>query len=574
MGRGLTGARRLRDVERVTPGVEPEALERFDGALNGRDLDQRGRLRLFRWRPCAAISGFPLVASKRRSPRRGDEEQQHRHAKRSHARPKEQDTSHADAPAPRALPGACVPPTVPLVMALRSKDRRIDRLLVAVGIGFAVRLLCLVRDPLLHPDGPAYLRLAANLLHGDVVRVLTGYYSPLYPALVAGLGALGLPLPLAGRVAAGIAGLAMLPFLHGVVRSLLGERAAGAAVLVAALHPALVKASAQILPESLAATLLLAWMAALLAARGARGLAAAGALAGVAYLARPEGALLLPLGVAAAAGRRHRAGGLVVYLGAGLLVMAPVVVALHARSGRWELSPREARIMRSTGLSGEKTLLGAVRQEPVAVLRRIVAGAGRQLADDAKALGPLLWLPFAFGLFGGPPRGEQAWPLLVAGAFTALPLAINPSPRYAVPLVPLLLPTTAAGLLALGARLGRGAPLAAAALGVGLTAQALWLSHPFDRACWEEVRSLLRTRYGADHALVAVDGRFAYGAGWEAVVPDTTDPDDALALARRTGTRLWMTRPSWIRGWHVPTQAKPAARPCGGTFVLFELEDQ
>jgi len=109
---------------------------------------------------------------------------------------------------------------------------------------------------------------------------------------------------------------------------------------------------------------------------------------------------------------------------------------------------------------------------------------------------------------------------------------------------------------------------------VGLTTQALLLSHPFDRACWEEVRSLLRTRYGADHALVAVDGRFAYGAGWEAVVPDTTGPDHALALARRTGTRLWMTRPSWIRGWHVPTQAKPAARPCGGTFVLFELEDQ
>ena len=300
-------------------------------------------------------------------------------------------------------------------------------------------------------------------------------------------------------------------------------------------------------------------MAALLAARGARGLAAAGALAGVAYLARPEGALLLPLGVAAAAGRRHRAGGLVVYLGAGLLVMAPVVVALHARSGRWELSPREARIMRSTGLSGEKTLLGAVRQEPVAVLRRIVAGAGRQLADDAKALGPLLWLPFAFGLFGGPPRGEQAWPLLVAGAFTVLPLAINPSPRYFVDRT----------VRRYGLQI-----MEQPADYPGVTAQALWLSHPFDRACWEEVRSLLRTRYGADHALVAVDGRFAYGAGWEAVVPDTTDPDDALALARRTGTRLWMTRPSWIRGWHVPTQAKPAARPCGGTFVLFELEDQ
>jgi hypothetical protein len=298
---------------------------------------------------------------------------------------------------------------------------------------------------------------------------------------------------------------------------------------------------------------------------------------GAAYLTRPEGAFLLPLGVVVAAGRRHRVGGLVLYVGAALLVMAPMIVALHARSGRWELSPREGRIMRSTGLSGEETLLGAVRREPRAVLQRVAKGAGRQLVDDAKALGPLLWFPFAVGLASGRPRGEQAWPLLVAGAFTVLPLAMNPSPRYAVPLVPLLLPTTALGLLALGARLGQRAavaPLAATALGVGLTMQAMWLSHPFDRACWEEVRSLLRTRYGADHALVAVDGRFAYGAGWEEVVPGTTDPDEALALARRTGTRLWMTRPSWIRGWPVPAQARPVARPCGGTFVLFELEDR
>src|SRR5439155_381166 len=124
----------------------------------------------------------------------------------------------------------------------------------------------------------------------------------------------------------------------------------------------------------------------------ARGLAAAGALAGVAYLARPEGALLLPLGVAAAAGRRHRAGGLVVYLGAGLLVMAPVVVALHARSGRWELSPREARIMRSAGLSargrgarGGPHRAGVVAQSP---LRPGLLGGGALAAADPLRRGP------------------------------------------------------------------------------------------------------------------------------------------------------------------------------------------
>jgi len=55
-------------------------------------------------------------------------------------------------------------------------------------------------------------------------------------------------------------------------------------------------------------------------------------------------------------------------------------------------------------------------------------------------------------------------------------------------------------------------------------------------------------------------------------VPPTADPDDALALARRSGARLWLTRPAWIRPpWTPPADAHAVARPCGGTFVLFEV---
>src|SRR5439155_513883 len=80
---------------------------------------------------------------------------------------------------------------------------------------------------------------------------------------------------------------------------------------------------------------------------------------------------------------------------------------------------------------------------------------------------------------------------------------------YAVPLVPLLLPATAAGLLALGERLGRHARVATAALGVALVVQALWVSHPFDAACSREVSRLVLQRYGPGQALGAVDRRFA-----------------------------------------------------------------
>src|SRR5204862_131476 len=175
------------------------------------------------------------------------------------------------------------------------------------------------------------------------------------------------------------------------------------------------------------------------------------------------------------------------------------------------------------------------------MLARMAEGVARQVLYDATALGPLCAIPFLLGV--GAAR-ETRGPLAVAAWFTALPLALNPSPRYAVPLVPLLLPATAAGLLALGERLGRHARVATAALGVALVVQALWVSHPFDAACSREVSRLVLERYGPGQALVAVDGRFAYGARGRALVPPTTDPDDALAPARRSGARPWLTRPA------------------------------
>ena len=199
-------------------------------------------------------------------------------------------------------------------MPLRGQPRPGGPLAAALAVGLAVRVLRLLRDPLIHPDGPAYLGLASGLLHGKVLAVLGGYYSPLYPAAVAGLAASGLRLELAGRATALLAGLAALPLVHALVRRLAGERAADAAVLLAAVHPALVKSSAQVLPETLAGALLLAWLV-------ARRAGVAGALAGAAYLARPEGLLLLPLGLWRL--RRARLGALVRYAGVAVAVMAP-----------------------------------------------------------------------------------------------------------------------------------------------------------------------------------------------------------------------------------------------------------
>jgi len=438
--------------------------------------------------------------------------------------------------------------------------RRRTLLIVALAVGLAVRLARLALDPLIHPDGPAYLAIAMDVVGGRFGRVLGGYYSPLYPTLVALPAALGVPLELAGRLTALLAGLAALPLLDAFVRRRLGASAAVAAVLVAAVQPALVKASAQVLPETLAATLILGWLVALPDAP-----AAGGVLAGLAYLARPEGVLLLPLGLVRLRARR------VGYVGAALLVMAPALIALRVETGHWQLSPREARIV---PVPGATTLVDAALRDPRALVASVARGAVEQTLDDAKALSPFLWPAFAAGVASASARAAVGWPLVVAASFTALPLALNPSPRYAVPLVPLLLPAVAAGLVALAARLGRRAQAAGAALGVALVVQALWVSNPFDAACSREVGDLLVSRYGTGQALVAVDGRFAYRARGRALVPRTTAPDEALALAREKNARLWLTRPAWLgRAWTPPPDVRPVARPCGGTFVLFEVSE-
>ena len=455
-------------------------------------------------------------------------------------------------------------------MPLRGVNRHRFVVPVALGIALVVRVACLLQDPLIHPDGPAYIGLAGELLRGRAENVIGGYYSPLYPSIVAAFVAAGLPPETAGRMVAMLAGLAVLPLVHRLAGRLLGEEAAAGAVFAAALHPELVKSSVQVLPETLAGALLLSWILVLLDARGPRAIACAGALAGATYLARPEGVLLVPLGLWRVRGRRAPA--VALYGAAAILVMLPALVALRARSGHWQLSPREARIAARTGVPGASSLVDATIRNPAAIIRRTAIGVVRQTAYDAKALGPLLWIPAAVGLFVAAPRGPGAWPLLVAGWFTALPLALNPSPRYAVPLVPLVLPWVGAGLVALRARLGRGATPAAVVLGVALAVQSLRLSHPLDAACSREVSALLLDRYGPGQALVAVDGRFAYGARGLALVPASTEPDDALALARRRGAGLWLTRPAWLpRGWTPPADVRPVARPCGGTFVLFRV---
>jgi 4-amino-4-deoxy-L-arabinose transferase-like glycosyltransferase len=420
----------------------------------------------------------------------------------------------------------------------------------------------------MHPDGPAYLSLAHLVWAGRWDAVLGGYYSPLYPMLVAPLVAAGVDPPLAGRLVATVAGVAAIPLVYAFVRRTRGADAAAIAAVAVAVLPALVKSSADVLPETTAGLLLLATFELLARATSPAAAAGAALLAGATFLARPEGVLAVALGTIAAA--RRRIAWAPLFLVVATAAMAPALLALHARTGAWHLSDREGALAAMAGAAGETSLAGTALHHPGAFAARFARGIPLQLWNTLAALGPVLAIPFAVGLCTT--RARPQGPLALVAAFTAGPLALDPSPRYAVPLLPFLLPTVAAGALVLRDRLAdRARPVAAAAL-VALVVLALWNRKGFDEACMREVRDLVLRRYGPGVRLVAVDGRFAYLAHARSLVPPTTAPDAALALARTGNARLWLTRPQWLgRDFAPPPDARAVDRPCGGTFVLYEI---
>jgi hypothetical protein len=81
-------------------------------------------------------------------------------------------------------------------MGARLRDPR-TALAVALAVGAILRLVRVLEQPLIHPDGPAYLGLAGTVLDEGWGAVLGGYYSPLYPIVIAPLRAAGVPVELA-----------------------------------------------------------------------------------------------------------------------------------------------------------------------------------------------------------------------------------------------------------------------------------------------------------------------------------------------------------------------------------------
>jgi 4-amino-4-deoxy-L-arabinose transferase-like glycosyltransferase len=207
--------------------------------------------------------------------------------------------------------------------------------------------------PVLHTDGPRFIHLARVIAEGDWDRALEHPFHPLYPALIAAVQPLAGEWARAGAWVGVASGTAAVAAAYALLRGAFGRTPAAVGALLLAVHPRAIEYSADVLSD---ASYLALWLGALaclwrgLERRSAGAAAAAGVLAGLAYLTRPEGAGVVLVGalLGGLEWLRHRwslgqtaAWGLALGLGAALAI-APYVGYQSARHGTLVLTQKKS----------------------------------------------------------------------------------------------------------------------------------------------------------------------------------------------------------------------------------------
>jgi hypothetical protein len=171
---------------------------------------------------------------------------------------------------------------------------------VLAGVALAVRLAAMFLDPVMPRDGVALAETVAAFANGDFSALTGGPLHPLALLLAAFPAALGVPPERALALVAALASAAAVIPMFLLTRRIVGrDDDASAACLLFAVAPPLVRTGSTALSEGLLLFFALASLH--FAARAlrhfhpARDAMLAGAFAGAAWLARPEGLALIPL---------------------------------------------------------------------------------------------------------------------------------------------------------------------------------------------------------------------------------------------------------------------------------------
>jgi 4-amino-4-deoxy-L-arabinose transferase-like glycosyltransferase len=298
----------------------------------------------------------------------------------------------------------------------RAGRREALALAAIVLLALVLRTVRWQQNAVLFNDGPLFLELARVLQAGDLRLALAHPYHPLYAALIAALGPVAGSLERAGAALSIAGGSAAVLALWAFLRPAFGARAAWIGALLLAVHPRAVEYSGDVQSDGLYLALFLGSLACLWRAlvRGSLPSAAAsGALAGLAYLTRPEGlGLVLVAGVLGARQIGTRAWRLPqltrfgVALALGLaFTSSPYLLALRAQTGEWRISQKK-ELGHLAGVEEYRgPVLGSAPPRPGAAPP---GGRGAPDAERAAARAVPPWEEPSLGAARGPDRRDRA----------------------------------------------------------------------------------------------------------------------------------------------------------------------
>jgi hypothetical protein len=432
------------------------------------------------------------------------------------------------------------------------------------GVALAIRIYLSLTSFCISGDGVAYLRMARDFAAGHPAAAMRSVFSPLYPLLIAALHLLIPGWEISGELISAFAGTAVVFTVYYLVREIFGSRdiALGAGVL-AAIHPELAAYSASVRTE--AGFILLFTAATLLIVRAVKRqsfmlIAAGGVTAGLAYLYRTEAigivlvaALFMPIG--ARIWRRWRMRWAMFGTGLFLLcfgvIAAPYLIFLRASTGHWtvgreftaammygmgEVAPNQ-RLWRQLGFSMHASPLAAIAVHPWLYAEKVVGDLLASLYGFVQALGPVLTLLMAVGLWVRRRQvfanfAEAFLALLVLFYFCGFTLTYTGT-RFMVHLIPFTFGWVIIGVAELAYAAQRtfawtGWCLPPATIGLVIALILL------PRTLWPIGYDLRGFRYAGQEiarrdssgAVVARDGRVAYYAGSKLIaLPETPVPN-------------------------------------------------
>ena len=119
-------------------------------------------------------------------------------------------------------------------------------------IGLMLRLFDLMNAAVIEMDGIGYTTMAGNFLKGQMFEALKDISHPLYPLFLGFFGLFIRDLELAGRLLSLTCGMLLIYISFAFVKRFFDEKKALWASFFVAIHPYLIRFSAQVLTESLA----------------------------------------------------------------------------------------------------------------------------------------------------------------------------------------------------------------------------------------------------------------------------------------------------------------------------------